>query len=394
MNLLNVLSRARAAIALSVGLMSACGGVDGGGTGLTADTSSAGRITGFGSVIVNAVRFDDTQARIVDDDGASHVRSDLKLGMVVEVEAGDVQGAGTASASGVARKIQFGNEIVGPVESVDTATGRLVVLGQAVQVDADTLFGSYARGLLDVAAPDLVEVFAFYDPVTAVYTATRIERQTTLTAFKLRGRIAALERDRFTIGGAVIDYSAIVPPALPKLANGLSVRVSLQTSPVAGRWVATTVHASQRSLPEASRAELEGFISGFVSSASFQVGGVPVDASGPGVSWRHGSVNQLADGVRVDVEGDMRNGVLVARKVDFKKAGGGDNEFELHGAVESVDAATQSFVLRGVTVVYDARTVFAAGTAAGLVVGAQLDVKGAPSPGGASLLARMIRYEK
>jgi len=394
MTLFHVLSRARAVLALSVGLMSACGGVDGGGTGLTAETNSAGRISGFGSVIVNSVRFDDTQAAIVDDDGVPHGRTDLKLGMVIEVEAGEVRDVGTDVASSVARKIQFGNEISGPVESTDTTASRLVVLGQAVQVDVDTVFGGYAAGLSEVRAGELIEVFAFFDPSTAVYTATRIERKTALDTFKLRGLIAGLGKTSFAIGGATIDYGSIAPPALPKLANGLSVRVSLQTLPVAGRWVATSVHTSQRNFPDSSEAELEGFISAFVSSARFQVGGVPVDASGPDVSFSHGGIGQLANGVRVEVDGQMHNGVLIARRLDFKKSGGGDQEFQLHGNVESTDAEARSFALRGVTVVYDANTVFAAGSAADLLVGASLEVRGAPSPGGAALLASKIRFVK
>lgn len=377
-------------IGLLAGSLPGCGGVDSGGTGLTAETSSSGRITGFGSIIVNGVRFDDSQASIVDGDGLMHPASALRLGMVVDVE-GEVRGK---SGTGVARRIQFGNEIAGPVTAVDTLTGRITVLGQLVQVDADTLFDGYAHGLADVVAGDLIEVFAFYDPTSAAYTATRIEHKTALTAYKLRGRISALNNNSFAIGGAVIDYSSIAPQSLPSLANGLSVRVSLQTTPAAGRWVATSVHTSQRNFHDNDEAELEGFVSSFVSSASFVVAGVPVDASGPGVAFRHGSINQLANGVRVEVEGQMRNGVLVASEVDFKRAGGGDQEFELHGAIESVNATAQSFVLRGVTVGYDNNTHFTSGNAAQLVVGAQVEVRGAPLPGGVGVLARMVRFER
>lgn len=383
--------RALAALALVAGLAAACGGVDSGGTGQTAQTSSAGRISGFGSVIVNGVRFDDTRATVVDEDGVAHIRSDLKLGMVVDIT-GELRGN---SGNGVAYSIQFGNEIAGPVESVDTTTGQLVVLGQVVRVDADTLFSGYAAGLADALAGDLVEVFGFYDTSSASYTATRIEHKTTLAAYKLRGRISgldSLDNHSFHIGGALVDYGGIAPPALPRLANGLSVRVSLLTTPVAGRWVASSVHTSQRNFPEANEAELEGFIGSFVSSANFLVAGIAVDASGPGVTFRHGTIDELANGVRVEVEGQMRNGVLVANKVDFKR--GGDQEFELHGAIESVDTLAQTFVLRGMTVAYDNGTVFAAGTAADLLVGAQLEVRGSPAAGGVSLQAELIRFER
>ncbi|HET7795573.1 MAG TPA: DUF5666 domain-containing protein [Rhizobacter sp.] len=382
--------RSLAAWLMAAALVAACGGVDSGGTGMTAETSSSGRITGFGSVIVNGVRFDDNQASVVDDDGTARSRDDLRLGMVI-----DVQGLSEPhSGNGVARRIQFGNDIAGPVTAVDAANSRLTVLGQAVQVDPDTFFGGYAHGFADVLAGDLVEVFAFYDPTSGVYAATRIERQTALAAFTLRGRISALGSTSFAIGAAVIDYSGIAPSALPALSNGLSVRVSLQTAPVAGRWVATTVRTSQRNFPATGEAEVEGYVSGFASPASFFVAGVPVDASGPAVSFRHGSLNQIANGVRAEVEGEMRNGVLVASVVDLKQQGGGRQEFELHGAITSVNAAARSFVLHGVTVFHDNSTNFTSGSAAQLAAGTQVEVRGGPSADGAGVLATKIKFER
>ena len=52
----------------ALALLAGCGGVDSGGTG-TGDQSTlaVGPITGFGSIIVNAIRFDESAAVIVDD---------------------------------------------------------------------------------------------------------------------------------------------------------------------------------------------------------------------------------------------------------------------------------------------------------------------------------------
>lgn len=369
-----------------------CGGVDSGGTGQTADrpTTASGRVAGFGSVIVNGIRFDDSQATVVDDDGVTRPSTDLRLGMVVEVQ-GRLRGA---SGQGAASRIQFGHEIAGPVESVDGVGSRLVVLGQTVRVDVDTLFEGYAGGLADVLAGQLVAVHGFYDSSAGSYTATRIERRTSLAQYTLRGRISGLQGPpvrTFSIGAALIDYGTVAPSSLPTLANGLSVRVSLNTTPVSGHWVATSVHTSQRNFPDNNEARLEGFVSGHVSPANFIVGGIPVDASGPGVSVRHGTLADLADGVRVEVNGQMVAGVLVAGELDFKR--GGDQEFELHGPIESVNAATQTLVLRGVTVAWDANTTFAAGTAGELAVGALLDVRGTPA-GGVRIQASLIRFER
>lgn len=380
------------ALLLLAAVLPGCGGVDSGGTGQTVErpTTASGRVAGFGSVIVNGIRYDDSQATVVDDDGVTHPRTDLRLGMVVEVQ-GRVRGN---SGQGTASRIQFGHEIAGPVESVDLPVSRLVVLGQTVQVDVDTLFEGYAAGLADVLAGQLVAVHGFYDTSAGRYTATRIEQRGSLGQYTLRGRISGLQGPptrTFSIGAALIDYGAVAPGALPTLANGLSVRVSLNTTPVSGRWVATSVHTSQRNFPDREEAELEGFVSGYASAASFLVAGVPVDASGPDVRVRRGTLADLADGVRVEVEGQMVAGVLVASVLDFKR--GGDQEFELHGPIESVDVATQTLVLRGVTVAWDGTTQFAAGNAGDLLVGAPIDVRGTPS-GGVRIQARSIRFER
>lgn len=378
------------ALLLLAAVLPGCGGVDSGGTGQTVEnpTSSSGRVSGFGSVIVNGIRFDDSQALVIDDDGVLHPRSDLRLGMVVEVE-GRLRGN---SGLGTAQQIQFGHEIAGPVESVDGPGSTLVVLGQTVLVDADTLFDGYAAGLADVLAGQLLAVHGFYDPSAGRYTATRIERRASLAQYTLRGRIVGLQGPpvrNFSIGAALIDYGSVASP--PPLADGLSVRVSLNTTPVSGRWVASSVHSSQRHFPDDNEAEVEGYVSGYAGSASFLVAGLPVDASGPGVTVRRGTLADLADGQRVEVEGVMRGGVLVASVVDFKR--GGRQEFELHGPVESIDFGAQTLVLRGVTIAWDGNTRFAAGTAGDLAVGAALEVRGLPA-GGVRIQADSIRFER
>ena len=68
-------------------LVVACGGgVGSGGTGGFA----SGPISGFGSVIVNGVRFDDTFATVVDGDGTTRTRDDLRLGMTVDIDSGAI----------------------------------------------------------------------------------------------------------------------------------------------------------------------------------------------------------------------------------------------------------------------------------------------------------------
>src|SRR5262245_57771045 len=110
--------------ALAVGataLLVACGG-GGGDTGSTDTTPEAvhqGTIDGFGSVIVNGVRFDDSRARFqLDDDSVAE--SALKLGMRAEVR-GSVSGDGTR---GTASSVSVDTSVRGAITSVDAALNR------------------------------------------------------------------------------------------------------------------------------------------------------------------------------------------------------------------------------------------------------------------------------
>jgi hypothetical protein len=380
---------------MAAALAMACGGVDSGGTGLSADTAATGRISGFGSVIVNSVRYDDSTAIVVDDDGKPRPATDLKLGMVVEIDAGPLKTDGTGTRS-AARRIQFGSEMAGPVQSVDANAGSLVVLGQSVRVDADTVFDGIDNGLSGIAVGSAVEVFGFYEPQSGLYAATRIQVSAGLTRYHVRGSVSNLNLPArtFDIGGAPIRYGGLPPADAALLTNGALVRVELQTSPQAGRWVASGLRSLLRGIPEGAEVELEGYVTDFISPSSFKVQGSLVDAGGNGVNFQNGLRSQLANGVRVEVQGRMQAGVLVATKLQIRKAGGGDQQFELHGRIDGLNTANQTFLLRGVLVSYDMATKYERGSAADLVQGAEVEVRARPAPGGVRLVATTIRFEK
>ena len=188
-------------------LLVACGG--GGDAVLTAGTATPtsattytqGVISGFGSIIVGGVRYDDTWPRSSTTKATTATVSELRLGMVVEVDAGNVD---RPAASARALQIRWGSEIVGPVGPVDTAASTVEVLGQTVLVTSSTVFDeTLAGGLTALRAGDVVEVHGILDPANGRIVATRIEAEAGATAYKLRGPIADLDTTArtFTIGG-------------------------------------------------------------------------------------------------------------------------------------------------------------------------------------------------
>ena len=392
--------RAWAAMLLAGCLAAACGGgVDSGGTGAPANTFSTGHISGFGSIVVNGVHYDDSHAALLDDDGAARASSDLKLGMTVDVDAGAIStDAATSTPQATASKVQFGYAILGPVQAVDAANSRLTVLGQAVAVDADTVFDGITGGVAGVHVGNLVGVFALFDTATGLYSASRIELKTNAGEYRLRGIVSSLDTaaKTFAIGAAVISYAGVPSADVPTLANGSVVRIKLATTQTGGVWMLSHGLAATPGIPEGTKAEIEGFIADFTSTARFKVNGTLVDASGSGVVFKDGSAGQLANGVRVEIEGTMHAGVLQAQKVEFKPSGkpGHQEEIDLKGKIDSVDAAQQSFVLRGSTVVYDASTQFDGGMASDLAAGVEVKVEGVVTGNGTQVLATKIKIGK
>jgi hypothetical protein len=360
--------------------------VSGGGTG----SFSVGPITGFGSIIVNGVRFDDTRARVSDDDGNDMVGK-LMLGMVVRVKGGKLAANGRADAS----TIEARSELLGPIDSIDTVAKTLVVLGQTVQVTTTTIFEDGLGGLSVLLQDDIVEVHGFVNPVDNHLTATRIERKipaTTVKAFKLQGTVSAFDATlkTFKIGSLTISFATSVnTPASLTLANGMLVRVRLASTPTTGTRTALKIHAVQLEIEDCDESEVKGTVTAVTSATLFSVNGVPVDASGASV--RAG----LKLGDRVEVEGSLVKGVLMAKKVQLDDETD-QHKFELHGTIDNtLNTTTKSFVLRGVTVNYSGIVEFlpTGKSASDLVNGARVEVKGKASTDGTQVIATRITFE-
>jgi hypothetical protein len=390
------LSRRQAAavlLAAAAALVSACGGgADSSSVTESATSFATGPISGFGSVIVNGVRYDDSSATVLDDDDGGRSRDALKLGMMVEVDGAQMN---RAAAQGKALRIRFGSEIVGPVGSVNAGAGSLVVLGQTVRTTTTTVFDdSLAGGLAALTAGAVVEVHALFDAASGSYVATRIEGEDDTSFYKLRGVIANLDAaaKTFTLGGEVISYAGLTVAELPVvLANGQHVRVRLQTTQVASQWVAVAMRPGVRKLEDREEAHLRGAITALSSTANFEVNGLPVDAAG--ASFPDGTAGVVL-GAQVEVEGQVVNGVLMATKVELDARHADERHgFELHGAISALNTAARSFTLRGVRVSYGAGTSFRDGSAATLVDGRHLELKGTPSADRTTLQASLIKFE-
>jgi hypothetical protein len=109
----------------------------------------------------------------------------------------------------------------------------------------------------------------------------------------------------------------------------------------------------------------------------------------------------IAVQARVEVQGTIVAGVLVATSVQVNASNDDDNEhggtgggdgFELDGAIAALDAPGQTLTMRGPTIVSYATASFSGGTAADLAVGKSIEIQGTLSPDGTRVIATLIKF--
>jgi hypothetical protein len=387
----------------SAALLWGCGGgVGSGGTGGFADAGgfASGPITGFGSVIVNEVRFDDSSAVISDADGNSRSRDQLRLGMTVEVESGAITTTAAGTATAIASRIKLQSELRGPVSAVQLAAGTFTVLGQVVTVDSTTLFDdNLTRGLASLSGPDApaqVEVYAVFDASTGRYRALRVDAADAAAGLRLRGPVQQIDAASQTvrIGGASYALTAAAQPP-----GGLAVGqiVSLQVqAPAAGSALQVKSWGSTvQPVADTDQVKLKGVVSAYSSRTSFSVNGREVDASSASFSP---SGSTLGLGVRLEVEGPVRGGVLRATKVAVKSESDDfDKGFDLSGVITAVTPTAipgqPLIVVRGQTIsTASADLRYENGTASALTVGRSVEVKGVLAADRRTVEAKRIKF--
>jgi hypothetical protein len=350
-------------------LVAACGGGGGGGDGAAGGPTPpvpstpppggaektvlvTGAISGFGSVIVNGVRYDTSGTEVRIDDRVGTI-DELRVGHVIRLD-GRVDDRGNARAV----RIEQGHLLSGTVQSVDAATGTLTVAGQRVRIDDDTSFDDRIAGggLAGLVVGERIEVHGFTGSDGRA-RATRIEKSQE-TEIEVTGLVAAHDAAvrRFRVGELLVDYSSAVLEDLGSagLQDGLLVEVKGRELLPDGALRATRIHREDGGTNGGLRveSEVEGLVTRFVSPADFSVAGQRVRTVA-GTVYVGGAAADIALDRKLEVEGRLEaDGVLVASKVAFKQIA----SVRIAAPVEAVDAAGGTVRALGLTIVVDAST--------------------------------------
>lgn len=345
----NQLTKVAGAVAIVLGL-SACGGGSGGGSSAsgTAGTASVGTITGFGSVFVNGVEFQ-TNSTSITIDGVPANESNLAVGMVAELR------GSSSGTSGVATSINISDELEGIVQSNSIPpagnSGTLMIMGQSVTVDMNTLFESKVAGILgidQIVAGNIVEVSGYSDGTGTVF-ATRIEVKAADLAtylashpngIEVKGLVSNLDTgtQTFDLGSLTVSYAGAIVDNNVNLAKDLYVEVKS----TAGIDATGVLVASKVELQDGGEKghhgdngedfEIKGTISTAFDGTGFGMDGtsIIVDSN---TEVEGGTTGALLAGVMVEVSGTFdAAGNLVADKVSFENEG----DLERNGTIADI----------------------------------------------------------
>jgi cytoskeletal protein CcmA (bactofilin family) len=362
-----------ALLALLLGLLSCSGGT--GGTGIDDQPERSvvvfGAVTNFGSVVVNGIAFDTTDAAITLN-GQRGSAADLQLGHIVTVR-------GTLDPSGIvgtADTVAAATQARGAIASIDPATNRLVVLGQIVRVHDTTQFGATPLNALSVG--NIVELSGFAD-ADGVLRATRVDKTqdtfTPGTELKREGLITDLDaaNQTFMLNTLRVDFAAAQLLNLPdeQLRAGQMVEVKSTQNLVADVLFADSVEVKAvgiRGNP-GEAIEFQGIITQVLAADTFEVNGQVVRFT-PTTVFAGGTATDIAVNMRVEIEGFFdAAGTVVAEEVEL------DAEVERQGFITRVIAA-DTFEVNGQVVRLTPTTMFEGGTAADIAVDVFVKIEG------------------
>ena len=319
-------------------VLAACSGGES-GTGVQPDQDTVvGPINGFGSVIVNGIKFD-TSKTSINIDGTPVNENNLSVGMVVKVT-GEVNGT-----TGTATSISMEYEVRGLVLSNNINTngeGDLSVMGQRIIIGADVQFESDVPSITSLELMDpgtVVKVSGHSDGQSGVFATyvKVISADGFSDDVKVKGTIANLTTNSFNIGSLLITYGN--ETELEKIPNntledGMFVTVESDSASFDGNPL--SFHAEEISLVtfdehDGSEVEIEGVVTDDTKLANneFGLSGRTIRFNNE-TTYEGGGPDDIANDLKLEVEGVVQaDGSVLAEEIEFRN----DSSIELSGRV-------------------------------------------------------------
>jgi hypothetical protein len=361
---------------LSLGILTACGGasVDVGSPaiadgGIRGTGSSVGPVSGFGSVFVNGIKFETEEvgAEFVINGISTGTDDDLQKGMILRIE-GEWRDDGT----GEAQVVEYDDTFRGQVTTFNgldpEGAGNFEILGQTITISPQTVI-RLETGATSLNNDDYVRVSAWRDGPG--YRASLVEVVDASAEVEIEGPVDAgsvdLGNNTFAINGQLVSYSE------PTFQNSELTEAELEDLISGGQFVEVEgsldipgeISANKVGLADDRRfqgtngedIEITGPVNSFTGGDTFSINGIPVDILD---DTRFDDLVRadLVDGLLVEVEGDVSDGVVQAEEISLR-----EGNAEVKGPIteSSQNEQLQTFDVGGVRVQLIAQTLITDG---------------------------------
>jgi hypothetical protein len=236
--------------------------------------------------------------------------------------------------------------------------GELTVAGQTVRLDGQTVFKGLSPVELNGVAPDTYRVRVSGWPLAdGSFRASFVGVRTIGVDFdddnevEIAGVVENLdaEAQTFTLNGFPVSYTSAVfddDLSASDLQNGLAVEAEGSLNAEGTLLIAREIDDEDDLFDDDDDVEIAGSVYDInATSRTFFINGIQVQVDG-GTEFDDGlRESDLADGLLVKVEGEYRNGVLMAEEIEPR-----DGDAELEGVIES-RPDSETLVVSGVRVV-------------------------------------------
>ena len=354
-------------------------------------TVYSGPISGFGSVIVNGMRFETVGASLSDDDGSPVRLQDLALGMSVNIDGTVDDNTGRGRAKSLS--LVHGN--TGAITSIDRSSQTITVMGLTIKTNTATAYKNVAS-FSALAVGDAVEVYGTLQSDNTVL-ATLIEKETGTYTNRAVGRVSNLDTNAktFKIGSLVVNYGTAT--VIGTLAEGRQIRVTATQGPVNNVLIANSIKVTDgaaygSSVASGTFLKIKGVAEAAPINGLLTVSGTRVNVAQ--ATYEGGT--SIVAGALLEIKGTWDGTVLQASKVELERNDRDNDGYidrnELYGSVSSITTSNGKtlVVISGVTVDVT-QAYFKNGSLAQLAVGVPVEVKG--SVQGSVFIASKVEFK-
>jgi len=305
--------------------------------------SSAGVITGFGSVYVDGVKYNTDAADININGKSGSDISSLKVGMHVTVTSSD-----DGSESPEASTVSYESEVEGVITAIDRGNQTIIIAGTLISYNNLTHFIDTTEANLTLG--QRVEVNGYLGQDNS-YLATMIKLDSDTSnddSQYTRGLIEQLDTTNktFRLDQLTIDYNSASVEG--ELSNGALVKVAgvLTNQTITASSIELEIFGgnSDSSSDDISHYELEGMISAFdATSRIITVNGFSFTLT-DAVQYEGGAEDTLAAGVFVELKlSDTKEVVRIEFDSEKYRFDG-----KIKGVIEQIDLDNQLITMHGV----------------------------------------------